>query len=189
MPNPANILTSYRVLAAPLAAGLALIGWRDGFFILLIASFVSDLVDGPIARSLGRQSASGAKLDTIADALTLLVGIFGLYRFHGDALQQDLPWVYVFLASYGAAAIACLAKFGSLPAYHLYVSKIASLCSGAFFVWLYLAGYSRGLFLALASLGVLANLESLLVTRRLNDFRTDIGSLFLVRAANRNIDG
>jgi len=150
---------------------------------------ISDLVDGPIARWSGQESQAGARLDTIADACTLLAGIFGLYMLESGSLRPDLPWLWLFLASYAAAALACLAKFGALPAYHLYLSKIANFSAGAFMVWLYLAGYSRRFFLAVVILGVLATLESLIATLRLRRFRSDIGSVFLLGAKERGDDG
>lgn len=167
---------------------MALSGHRDAFFILIIVSFVTDLVDGPIARWSGSESEFGARLDTMADASTILVSIFGLYLFEKDTLRPELPWFCLFLASYGVAAIACLTKFGRLPSYHLYLSKTAAFCAGAFFVWLYAVGYSHQFLLAAVSLGVLANFESLLVTLRLDRFVSDIGSLFLLRAKQRNGD-
>jgi len=187
--NFANLLSGYRLAAAPVAAWMALVGNRDAFFILIIISVISDLVDGPIARWLGQDSEIGARLDTIADACTVLVGILGLYVFERDALLPELPWLYLFLASYGAAAVACLAKFGRLPAYHLYLSKIAAVCAGTFVVWLYMVDYSRQFFLAVLSVGVLANFDSLLATLRLERFRSDIGSLFCLSAKERDGDG
>jgi len=189
IPKIADLLTVYRLAAAPVAAWMAFEGKRDAFFILIIVSFVSDLVDGPIARWMHQESEFGAKLDTVADASTVLAGIFGLYIFELDILRPELSWLYLFLASYALAAIACLAKFGRLPAYHLYLSKTAEFCAGAFIIWLYLIDYSPQFFLALVSLGVLANLESVLATLRLKRFRTDIGSLFLLRAGEREGDG
>lgn len=168
---------------------MALAGNRDAFFVLIIVSFVSDLIDGPIARWSGQESEIGAKLDTIADACTVLVALLGLYLFEGGALRPELPWLYLFLASYGAAAIACLTKFGVLPAYHLYLSKTAEFCAGAFVVWLYMVDYSRQFFLFTVSIGVLANFESLLATLRLKRFRSDIGSLFFLSARERDREG
>ena len=187
--NLANLLSVYRLAAAPVAAWMALAGNRDAFFILIFISLASDLVDGPIARWLGQDSEVGAKLDTIADALTLLAGLFGLYVLQRGALRPELPWLYLFLASYGAAAVACLARFNALPAYHLYLSKTAAFCAGAFFVWLYVADFSRTFFLAVVGLGTLANCESLLVTLRLKRFRTDVGSLFFATGKERDGDG
>ena len=165
---------------------MALEGSRDAFFVLIIISIGSDLIDGPIARWLDQVSEIGAKLDTIADACTVLATILGLYLFERATLQPELPWLYLFLASYAAAAIACLAKFGVLPAYHLYLSKTAAFLAGAFIVWLYVVDYSRQFFLAVMGLGLLANFESLLTTLRLKRFRTDIGSLFFLSARQRD---
>jgi cardiolipin synthase (CMP-forming) len=159
---------------------MAFVGNRDAFFVVIIVSIVSDLIDGPIARWSGQASEFGAKLDTLADACTVLVGILGLYVLERNTLRPELPWFCLFLAAYGAAAITCLTKFGKLPAYHLYLSKIANFFAGVFVVWLYMIDYSRAFFLSVVSLGVLANLESLLTTLRLRRFRSDVGSLFLL---------
>lgn len=181
-----DLITFYRLAAAPVAAGMLLAGQRDAFYVLVIVSLVSDLIDGPIARWRGQQSERGARLDTIADAWTTLVGILGLYVFESATLRPELPWLYLFLATYAAAAFASLAKFRRLPAYHLYLSKAAAFLSGVFFIWLYAAGYSRPLFLAVLALGGLANFESLLATLRLRRFRSDIGSFFLIGALERD---
>ena len=183
--NFPTLLSFYRLAAAPVAAWVALEGHRDAFFILVIISLVTDLVDGPAARWLGQVTRFGAKLDTISDACTLLVGIFGLYIFEFHNMRSELPWLYLFLASYAAAAVSSLVKFGALPAYHLYLSKAAAFCAALFFVWLFLVDYSRQFFLAVVSLGVMANVESLLVTLRLRRFRTDIKSIFAVRDETR----
>ncbi len=184
-----NLLSFFRLAAAPVAVWMALEGWRDAFFILVIISLVSDLADGPIARLLGQGSGIGARLDTIADACTLLAGLLGLYVLEGHNFEPELAWLFLFLASYAAAAITALVRFGTLPAYHLYLSKAAAVSAGAFFVWLYLNGFSRPFFLGVVGLGVLANIESVLLTLRLTRFRTDIGSLYFLRARARDDEG
>ena len=186
--NIPNLLSLYRLAAAPVAAWAALEGYRDAFFIIVIVSLFTDLVDGPLARFWGQESASGAKFDTVADACTVLAGLLGLYIFEGRNMQPELPWLLLFLASYAAAALTSLAKFGGLPAYHLYLSKTAAVLSALFFIWLYLAGYSRHFFLVVLGVGTLANLESLLLTLRLRRFRTDIRSMFDAAARARDGD-
>lgn len=184
-----NLLSSYRLAAAPVAVWVALEGRRDAFFILVIISLVSDLVDGPIARFFDQGSRIGARLDTIADACTLLAGLLGLYVLERHDLEPELVWLSLFLASYAAAAIAALVRFGDLPAYHLYLSKAAALCAGLFFVWLYAKGFSRPFFLIAVGLGVLANVESLFVTLFLRRFRADIRSLFFLRTEAQDDKG
>ena len=175
-------LTFYRLASAPMAVGMILGGYRDAFFILIVISLVTDLVDGPLARWLGQSTRFGAKLDTIADACTLLTGIFGIYVFEGPSLNSDLGWLYLFLASYAAATITSLVKFRGLPAYHLYLSKAAAFCAALFFLWLYVVGYSRPFFLGVVALGIMANIESLFLTLRLRRFRSDITSIFSAAA-------
>src|SRR3546814_13157567 len=98
----ADLFTVSRIGAAPVAAWIALEGHRDAFFVLVIISLASDLVDGPIARWSGQASETGAKLDTIADAGTLLAAILGLHPFEGDILTPEFPWHSLFLANNGA---------------------------------------------------------------------------------------
>ncbi|MEL6878817.1 MAG: CDP-alcohol phosphatidyltransferase family protein [Pseudomonadota bacterium] len=185
----ADLLSYYRIAAAPVAAAMALIGHRDAFFVLIIVSLATDLIDGPLARLSGAVSKRGAKLDTIGDAATTLVGLLGLYIFERYTLQPELPWLLVFLVSYAAAAIACLIKFGELPAYHLYLSKLGAVLAGLFIVWLYVVDYSRLFLIAVLSVGVLANLESLLATLRLKSFQADIGTVLALRTGERDADG
>ncbi|GAA0274680.1 hypothetical protein GCM10009127_14060 [Alteraurantiacibacter aestuarii] len=181
----ADFLTVYRLAAAPVLAFMAMSGHRDAFFILLIISLATDLVDGPIARWAGHASAFGAKLDSMADGSTLIVGFFGLWLFERHTMQADVFWLYLFFATYAAAATTSLIKFRTLPAYHLYLSKTAASFSGPFVAWLYFVDYSRPFFIVLASIGVMANCESVLVTRRLKRFRADVGSLLFVEPGQR----
>jgi len=189
MTNLPNLLSYYRLATAPAAAGMALAGYRDAFFILIIIGLATDLVDGPIARVLGQASQAGAKIDTVADASTLLAALLGLYIFEWHSLGSVLPWLYLFLASYAAAALVSLVKFGGLPAYHLYLSKAAAFLAAVFFLWIFFFGYSRPFFLLVAGLGILANLESLALSLRLRRFRADIRSFFLAGAQRRDDDG
>ncbi|RYH06010.1 CDP-alcohol phosphatidyltransferase family protein [Tropicimonas sp. IMCC6043] len=178
----ANLLTLYRLTAAPIAAWMALTGNREAFFVLIVISLASDLLDGPVARYLDQESGFGARLDTIADACTVLAGILGIFFFEGENIRPEMPWLYIFLAVYALAAIVSLAKFRVLPSYHLYSSKTAAVFSGVFFLWLFMFGYSRPFFLFVLGIGVLASIESLLVTLVTERFRSDIGSVFLVLA-------
>jgi len=189
IPKIADLLTVYRLATAPVAAWMALTGNRHAFFILIIISMVTDLIDGPIARWLKQDSEFGARLDTLADGSTVLAGLLGLYIFELETFRPELAWIWLFLACYALAAFSCLAKFGRLPSYHLYLSKTAAAAAGAFVAWLYLVGYSRAFFIAVISLGIMANIESVFATLRLKSFRSDIGSLIFPNARRRGNDG
>lgn len=175
MGSIANLLTIYRIAAAPVIAGLALAGARDAFFIMLIVSLATDAIDGPIARWTRSVTPLGARLDTIADGVTTLVGLLGIYLFEGDRMGGEIGWLYAFLASYAAAGLACLVKFGVLPSYHLLLSKIGAVLAGALVIWLYLFGYSQTLLIGVLAVGILANLNSMFRTFRLKHFTRKLG--------------
>ncbi len=181
MRSLADPFTIYRIAAAPVIAGLALAGLRDAFFVALIVSLATDLIDGPLARWLGTASERGARLDTIADGATTLVALLGIGLFERHTLQPEMPWLIAFLVSYAAAAAACVIRFRRLPAYHLYLSKLSAVLAAVFVISLYALGYSQVFLIAVLSVGILANLELVIVTIRLRKFCSDLGSVLLVK--------
>jgi len=181
----ADLLTWYRIAAAPVVVAMALLGWRDAFYILLMVSFASDLIDGPVARMLRQTSARGARLDTWADGMTVVVGLIGIYIFESEALRPQAGWILAFLQSYAAAAVVCLFKFARLPSYHLYTSKAAAALSGVFVLWLYLFGFSQGMLILTVCVALIANTESVLVTLRLKAFRTNLPSLLVLKRVEK----
>lgn len=82
----ANIITCCRIAAAAWLFGFNELNW--GFMALFIFCGVSDVLDGPLARSLGTASPAGARLDTLGDGLTYAA----LFRV---LLRQHLlpPWI------------------------------------------------------------------------------------------------
>jgi cardiolipin synthase (CMP-forming) len=108
MPALPNLLTAFRLLAAPVVAALIL--WADGrvfshgaanaagiygwAFAIYALAAVSDALDGWLARALNAQSALGAALDHIADkALTACV----LVALSAAALPADLVFAAVLI--------------------------------------------------------------------------------------------
>ena len=66
--HPANIITCCRITAAAWLFSFSELSW--GFMALFIFCGVSDMLDGPVARSSGTASPAGARLDTLGDGLT-----------------------------------------------------------------------------------------------------------------------
>lgn len=82
-----NIISFVRLLGVPLFLWLILVPQADGWaLILLIASGISDWLDGKIARATGQISRLGQILDPIADRLYIAAALLGL------ALRGIIPW-------------------------------------------------------------------------------------------------
>ena len=86
----ANIVTSLRILCS--IALLFCPVFSSAFYALYLTAGVSDMVDGWIARRTHTASEFGAKLDTIADIVFVIVCLVKLLPI------LDLPvWLYVWI--------------------------------------------------------------------------------------------
>ena len=82
-----NLLSFLRLLGVPLFLWLVLVPEADGWALLvLVASGVTDYLDGWLARKLNQMSIVGQILDPVADRLYILAVVLGL------ALRDIIPW-------------------------------------------------------------------------------------------------
>ena len=84
----ANLITGVRILcsaALPFFPALS-----TPFYLLYAAAGISDMVDGPVARKTGKESAFGAKFDSAADLVFFAVCLVKLIPV------MDIPlWIYI----------------------------------------------------------------------------------------------
>lgn len=82
-----NILSALRLFGVPVFLWLALVREADGLaFLLLVASGISDYVDGYLARKWHQISRVGQLLDPIVDRLYITALLVAL------ALRELIPW-------------------------------------------------------------------------------------------------
>ena len=82
-----NLLSALRLLGVPVFLWLVLVPEADGWALaLLVASGVTDFLDGWLARRLDQQSVVGQILDPVADRLYILAVVVAL------ALRDIIPW-------------------------------------------------------------------------------------------------
>lgn len=81
--NPANLLSSVRILLAPLFVYFLSVGNNSTAFVLYVIAWISDGLDGFVARWLNYQTTVGTYLDPIADKLFLLTTFvaLGIYNY------------------------------------------------------------------------------------------------------------
>lgn len=82
-----NLISLFRLAGVPLFLWLVLGPQYDGWaLVVLMASGVSDFLDGYLARRLNQTSKLGQVLDPVADRLYILAVVFGL------AWRDIIPW-------------------------------------------------------------------------------------------------
>jgi cardiolipin synthase len=109
-----NVITVFRVLLIPVLAWLLVERSYAGALAVFAVAAVSDFFDGVIARRFGFMTEFGARLDPIADKLTMLVT---------TVMLAAQGWVPVWLAA--AIVLRDVVIVSGAVAYHLMVGRIA----------------------------------------------------------------
>jgi cardiolipin synthase len=119
-----NALSLLRLILVPVF-GWLIVAERDGWAIaVLVASGISDYLDGTLARRWGQVSRLGQLLDPLADRLYILATLVGL------AWREVVPWWVVALIVGRdvvlAGTIPALASIGYGPLPVTFVGKAAT---------------------------------------------------------------
>ena len=175
-----NLLSFYRLAMAPIIIALALTEQRTAFIVLLCISFVTDVLDGYIARTWNLATPLGAWLDSIADELTYVAALVGIFQFEYQALQPHISMLYMFIGFVVLAALVPMVKFRKAPSFHLYSFKANALLQGVFIVTLFVFGFNPYLYYLAMAVGILACLEAIGVALVIDKPISNARSLFWV---------
>jgi len=176
-----NMITFYRLAAAPVLVILLLGGHFNVFKWLLAFSFFTDAIDGWLARKFGVVSLLGARIDSVADDLTVAVSILGIILYHSCFLAPRgmllASLVVLYLAQNGIALI----RFRRLTSFHTYTAKVAAVFQGIFLVLFYfLAQPVPALFYFAVAVTLLDLAEEIVLALLLPEWEADIKGLYWV---------
>jgi phosphatidylglycerophosphate synthase len=175
-------LTALRALLAPVVVALAL-AWPApwAFGACLVAAFVSDVLDGIVARRLGVATPGLRRLDSIADSIFYVAALFAAWHLH-PAVIRDHAIPLIALGLLEAARYAFdLRKFGKEASYHMWSSKLWGVALFAGFLALLVFGEERFFVAAAIWIGVLADVEGLAISSTLREWRTDVPTIWHAR--------
>jgi phosphatidylglycerophosphate synthase len=174
-----NGITVYRMVAAFALVYFILIKRVDIFKWLLAFSFLTDAVDGYLARKYKVVSILGAKIDSIADDLTILAAIVGVLVLKPDFIRDQLPLIIVMLIVYLSQTIMAFVRYGRMSSFHTYLAKCAALSQGAFLILLFfLPQLPVWLFYVSAAFTILDLLEEIILVILLPKWQTDVKGLY-----------
>lgn len=178
-----NMLTVSRIVIAVLLVVDARDGNASGYFFpLFLYAGLTDFLDGVVARRLKAESSLGCLLDGYADVVFYVSAFICLYWWLYPVQARQYGWgiaaVIVFqLASWGFS----LAKFGRLTSYHSYSAKVWGICvfaaAAAVFGW----GSFR-LFPLMIAAGIISNIDEIIITARLRQWRSEVKGWWVVHS-------
>ncbi|MDD3591909.1 MAG: CDP-alcohol phosphatidyltransferase family protein [Sulfurovum sp.] len=175
--NIPNLLSLFRILAAPFLLLSGWLGLPALFYAIFLSMLLSDALDGFIARMLHQTSALGARLDTYGDILTYVSVLGASWWLWPDLIQSELNYIIAAAVLYAIPALFALIKFGKLASYHTWITKLSAVMMGAGVVILLLFKEALLFHWAVYFL-VIELLENLLITFLLKEEQTNIRSVW-----------
>lgn len=176
-----NAITIYRILAAFVLLHFIITLQIEVFRWLLAVSFFTDAIDGFLARKYKVTSAMGSRFDSVADDLTVLMAIIGIFVFKPDFIRHELVWVLILTGLYLIQTIAALVRYGRISSFHTYLAKCAALLQRFFLLLLFFLPEWPLLVFHIAALVTMLDLaEEIILVMLLPAWKTDVKGLYWV---------
>ncbi|MBD1384329.1 CDP-alcohol phosphatidyltransferase family protein [Mucilaginibacter rigui] len=174
-----NAITFYRLLAAPVLLTLLFNDRLAVFKWLLVVSFLTDAIDGYLARRYKVTSAFGSILDSVSDDLTIAVAIIGITLVNPEFLRKELVLVAIQVLLFVTQICFALIRYHKISSFHTYLAKFVTIFQAIFlvvFYWLPEPVYA--LFYAVSALTILDLLEEIMLVLVIPRWETDVKGLY-----------
>ncbi len=132
-----TIITLFRIMVAPISLIFVFTGYIEIFKWLLLACFLTDAVDGFLARGLKAATPFGATLDSIGDDLTVLSGTIGLFEVAPDFFPTYWFYIVGMLVLVGIEMTVSLMRYKRMSSFHTYLAKLAAVLQAVFIMSMY----------------------------------------------------
>jgi CDP-diacylglycerol--glycerol-3-phosphate 3-phosphatidyltransferase len=176
-----NAITFYRLLAAPVLLILLFNEQLTLFKWLLVVSFLTDAIDGYLARRYKVTSVFGSILDSVSDDLTIVVAIIGIALVNPEFLRKELALVAVQVLLFITQICFALIRYRKISSFHTYLAKFVTVFQGIFLVLFYwLPEPVYVLFYGVSALTILDLLEEIVLVLIIPRWETDIKGLYWV---------
>ncbi|WP_339885577.1 CDP-alcohol phosphatidyltransferase family protein [Polaribacter vadi] len=176
--NIADWFSFYRIFAAPF---LLLLIWFDVqllFTWFLLISYLTDAIDGYLARKLKITSARGSQLDSIGDQITLVIGLIGLLYFETNFIQKNLVLISVVFTPYLLQMIIAYIKYGKATAFHTYFAKLSAILQSVFILWALFFSPEYSLFYIMIVVGLLETFEEITLIFMYDNWASDVKGIY-----------
>jgi phosphatidylglycerophosphate synthase len=154
-----NQITCARIVLTGVLHWIVATGAREWFLGLYVVTFLSDVLDGLLARRLGLESYFGMRLDSFADYLLMASSVWWAWRFCPELfLENRALWLAIGAVLAIPQAIS-LVRLRRNAGFHLYSTKAAGWIAFALFLQTAAVGYGAPLLYALAGAVTLKSVE------------------------------
>lgn len=185
--NIADYFSMYRIVTAPILLVLALFGEREVFTWMLLISYMTDGIDGFLARTFKLSSARGSQLDSYGDQMTFAVALVGLWIFENTFIRENLVLILIAFVPYLIQMLLAFRKYGKASSFHTYLAKLSAIVQAVFILWLLFFGPVYPLFYVMIVLGVIETLEEITLIYMYDNWVEGVKGVFWALRDKRRI--
>ncbi|WMI65197.1 CDP-alcohol phosphatidyltransferase family protein [Aestuariibaculum sp. YM273] len=187
--NIADWLSFYRIAAAPLLLLLIGLDYRLLFASFLLVSYLTDALDGFLARKLKITSPRGSQLDSFGDQITLIVGLVGLFYFEMAFIKIHLELIFLAFIPYIAQMVIAYYKYGKATAFHTYLAKLSAILQSIFILFSLFFFPEKHLFYIMIIIGVLETIEEITLIFMYDNWASDVKGIYWALRDKRRLKG
>lgn len=185
-PHLPNMISSVRILMAPLLLYLAIEQQAVIYIGVLLFTVFTDALDGYLARKLNTVSELGARLDSWGDFIVYTTMAISAWLLWPDIISREKFYVIIIICSFTIPVLTGLLKFKKLTSYHTISVKIAVGITIFSYVLLFTGLLNWPVKLA-AICCIYAGIEQILITLLSQKKKTvDVKSIWHVLKENRS---
>lgn len=185
-----NQLTAARLGLIPIMWGFTLMKMPGYVGAGIFISFVTDVLDGYMARKFNQDSELGSRFDSLADNVLLLSALVWMWLLRPE-VYIDNRWVCLLaVALFISSLLAGIVKFQRFANLHLYSSKAAGVAMYLFLSLTFLMDhYNPVFFVFAAGMFIISSAETLLLQLTFSKVDEHMGSLLLALQSRKSLDG
>ena len=182
-----NSITFYRLVASVLLLYFILGRQYDLFKWFLALSFFTDAIDGFLARRFKVVSVMGAKVDSIADDFTVLVGMIGLYFLKQEFFVQNIFYFSALLGLFIGQVAFALIRYHKLTSFHTFSAKLAAVLQGSFLILIFfLPQPPMLLFYAAVAVTAIDLIEEIILVLLLPEWKVNVKGIYWAMKEKKN---
>lgn len=146
------------------------------FCVIILLTFLGDILDGVIARSTGTSTALLRKLDSVADRLFWLAVAGSIFIIHGEkSLPVLIPIGFLVLTDSFVFLIS-LWRFKQIPSAHNLLTKLWGIFLAISLTQLLIDPHINTFFQIMFALGILSRIDTALIYLILPKWECDVKS-------------
>lgn len=176
--NIADWFSFYRIGIAPFLLIFLWFDCRLIFSFLLLISYLTDAIDGYLARKLKICSPRGSQLDSFGDQITLVIGLLGLFYFENEFIITNIVLIGLVFIPYLIQMFIAYIKFGKATAFHTYLAKISAILQSIFILHALFFSPEYSLFYIMITIGLLETIEEIVLIFIYDKWVSDVKGVF-----------